>query len=1500
MKLQNYLHYSRLRRKLMNVLTATVLIAAVSFARADTLSFHFDTNSEDHNSIAKLEAAGWDFSEAQGTERLFEFEAIPSLGNGLVVGGNLPAETPNPRAVFEFGELESGSVQALVATTSSFSQGRLALEDSEGNVLFAHFQRAPIRFEIELESGGLGDTTLPEGASTNARNVANNNGYSIVSVSWDADGVRWRVDNYNADHELNISYEGDEGEFFAGGAPARLVLSTAVATADQRIFGFTDLEITSDTDKFFSDDVDPGDRTVVTFDVNSSQFDTLSKMQDAGWDLSQDLGSAEMFELQQNPALHQGFMIGGDLVAAPYVSYDFAEPMTQGMMQALVVNTSSFANGRLGLEDADGNILYAHLQVSPRNFKTELEVGGMDEDIRFENGGSVNARNAVSDYQTGYGIVTVRWTEESVSWRVENYFTDGTLNEVHTGEDGEFFAGGAPARIFMNTSTHNWAQRKFGFAWLTYSDDPTYDSTGDEDGDDSDYDPDLLVQRHFDFDDSNYNSLEKLEAWGWSFAGQMEELRSLEGAAGIDNYLYVGGVTDETPEAILDLGGIVHAGSLDLTIFTRSSAAQGRVQLLDEDMNVIFAFVPQTATRFWVENQGESLPADFDIPNGGSNNMINTPTGYSHAAVEWDLEGDIIWSWTHYNVDGTVNHEELNKQGSFLLAGKKPAYLAVRTLWHNNEQRAIGVADISVTMFDDDVYIEPDLPDYRELTPEEEAAFADFRIGLQQGYRQIVPDPQVEALLQGYSEGQFASLNYDRAGDAEIHFNNVTLFIQAYLNPDSSYYLDEDLADHIAAGFDFWISNDYQDSNWWHNVIGFQRRMTRPAILFADVLQADYPDVYEDVVGYFRRVYEYMIVDPRGGGTNLTDMSYNAIIGALLGWDIVQLEVSRDLLLDSIALRERGGDVVNGIYPDMSHLEHGPQFHNASYGHEFLRSLISAMELLNGSDWDLPVESYDLVEDIFLNGIAHMTYGRWFDFNAGGRSISRLNSHRVAGSFAATLGRFIAFETERVSELQSLQSRLSFGPTQNNYVDATKSFWFSEFISHIRPDYYSSVRLVSERTMRNESGNNEGRRNRHFGDGINFVLVHGDEYDYMPAVWNYERLPGLTAEQTFNFAPERHWGVSGRNRYAGTASNGRQGVAAMKLDHDGVNGNKSYFLFDNAIVAMGSQINGRPTLTPVFTTMNQTRRVGDIVYNSGGMQQTIQEGQTATRQLQGDSWIWHNDIGYIVPSGNDSAFIEARTVSGNYNLVGTSDRAVSEPVATFWFNHGPQPQGKNYSYIMLPAVSVEETEAAAAEPHVNVLHHSDSIHAVAHHLTRSVGIAFFEAGTVEISDGVDVTVDAPALVILRNRLGGMEVTVSDPEYRLTDLTLEIGMEFNDSRASYDSSTGISTIEITLPGGDWTGSPKRIHLPLAGLPSLNWNIDRHLGGNWKHIDGFGSFASIDQSPFVFHSLTNSYIYVVSDNPDFIVFYDYSRESWYWTRRGVFPFAFQYADSEWIEF
>lgn len=1255
--------------------------------------------------------------------------------------------------------------------------------------------------------------------------------------------------------------------------------SVTVAASAALVFAITSKEVSAQETPFF-----------VSFDTNSAAHNTLSKLQDAGWDFTNDVGSAMLFELQAAPNLGWALVVGGDLPSAPRAEYNF-EPLNEGYFEVLMVSTNSFSNGRFALEDADGNKLFAHLQISPVRFIVEAESGGW-EDTTLPDDGSTNARNATSP--TGYSILKVWWTEESVRWTMTNYRTNGAVNIEYSSEEAVFFEGGPPARVVLSTSTHNSGQRLFGFTDMVISGDPEYSGAPTDPTDPTDPgDYGDLVDMLFDFTDPRFSSLENLEHYGWEFGGQIEEIRSL-GRAGIESYLYLGGDTEAASSAVLDLGGPVPAGVLNFTGFTRSSAGHGRVELLDRDRNLLFAFVLQAPDQFWVECLGQNIPNASTIPNGGYNDMLNQPRGYSDLSVEWDEDGNATWSWIHYLDNGTVNHQQLDQLGQFFTIAK-PAYLSIRTLRHDHAQRAIGVANIEISMYEmEDVEVPVD---GRDLTEEEEQAFVEFRERLQARWTRAASNDQVNNILENYQDGRFTNITYDNSGAAQSHFANLEIMILNYRNPAREYYQDPEMADKIAAGFDYWLDLDYQDWNWWNNFIGHQRRMTPASILFADVLESDYPETHEKVVAYFRRVFNRLLVNDQGGGANLADMSYNAIIGALIGWDIVQLEISLEQMLSTISIRDKDAAFINGTRADMTHLEHGPQFHNATYGHELLKSAIAGADLVHGTAWEFPEEAFDLMSRQFLEGIGRMSYGRWVDYNAAGRGMTRINSHSRGPGFASTLNSYIQLDPPRKEELQQLRLRLMANPSRTNYVNATTSFWDAEFISHIRRDYYTSVRLVSERSARNESGNSEGLRNRHFGDGINFTLVHGDEYDRMPAIWNYERLPGLTAEQNFTVQPESAWGVLGRNRYAGTTTDGQFGVAAMQVNHDGVTAKKSWFLFDDIIAAVGSDINGQPTFTPVFTTLNQTRWVGDIHYQSGNTaQQTI--SSTTTRSLSGDAWAWHRDIGYIIPQGNDQPIIEARPITGNYSNVGTANLEVEENVMTIWLNHGLNPSNKKYVYYTMPAATMEETAAMAANPVVELLHHDNIAHAVKHHKARTAGIAFFAAGEVALGNGVVVTSDNPVLVMLRNRLGRMEITVTDPEHRVDhDITLTVSMELSGEGVSYDETTGLSTIVLEMPQGNFRGAPKQVIFHIPGEPELGWSEVEDLGNGWKYLEGFGSYYAPYDRPFAYHNSFGGYVYLLSDDPSSIYIYDYRHASWYWTAVGIFPHVFSFAEMSW---
>ena len=58
---------------------------------------------------------------------------------------------------------------------------------------------------------------------------------------------------------------------------------------------------------------------------------------------------------------------------------------------------------------------------------------------------------------------------------------------------------------------------------------------------------------------------------------------------------------------------------------------------------------------------------------------------------------------------------------------------------------------------------------------------------------------------------------------------------------------------------------------------------------------------------------------------------------------------------------------------------------------------------------------------------------------------------------------------------------------------------------------YFSVKMVSSRTIGTESGNGENLLGFWLPFGLTYLVQRGDEYDGLPVVWDWSRLPGVTA-----------------------------------------------------------------------------------------------------------------------------------------------------------------------------------------------------------------------------------------------------------------------------------------------------------------------------------------------------------------------------------------------------
>ncbi|HKJ91058.1 MAG TPA: polysaccharide lyase family 8 super-sandwich domain-containing protein, partial [Oceanipulchritudo sp.] len=604
------------------------------------------------------------------------------------------------------------------------------------------------------------------------------------------------------------------------------------------------------------------------------------------------------------------------------------------------------------------------------------------------------------------------------------------------------------------------------------------------------------------------------------------------------------------------------------------------------------------------------------------------------------------------------------------------------------------------------------------------------------------------------------------------------------------------------------------------------------------------------------------------------------------------------------------GDNSDGIRVDQTIFSHGPQLYNATYGREFLNSSIRAIDLLKGTPWDQGEEAIALVENQLLGGIRNMSYGNWMDYNTMGRAISRPGSDQLAVGFTSIIKTLLELEPANPGQLEALLTRIEEDSvTVHESAKGIHPYYYGDFITRHGEGYYTSVRMVSERTSYNETGNGEGLKNAHFGDGVNLTLVHGDEYDRMSVLWDYEQLPGITAENNGTETKSNTWADMAKSPYAGSAVRNGKAVSAMGLDHDDVLGWKSWFMLDEGVVALGSTIRspeGSRRTTPwmpVLTTVNFTKFEDSVSYGTTDEQSgTLTEGEGTN--LEGQNWLWHRDIGYLILEEANIAEAEVEPRSGNWSEIGTSSGNVEGLAFKLYFDHGAEPEDGGYAYMTLPNTDQTRTQALAENPPIEILRRDEGVHAVKARSDGSVLAAFFTGGeTLDLGTSGSVTVDEPILMLIEKTAGLYEITVSDPRKELPSVTLTMAGELEGDNAVYDPSAGATTLEVELPSGDRTGFSVTQNLKDLGDPAAEWgSYFQDISYSNEEMDffseRFGWFNGEDW-PWVWSFEYERFWFVSGESHggDLMIWWDPDQEVWVFTNTIFYPWYYNFSSQDW---
>jgi len=598
---------------------------------------------------------------------------------------------------------------------------------------------------------------------------------------------------------------------------------------------------------------------------------------------------------------------------------------------------------------------------------------------------------------------------------------------------------------------------------------------------------------------------------------------------------------------------------------------------------------------------------------------------------------------------------------------------------------------------------------------------------------------------------------------------------------------DPNLEDNVLKALDHWLVKDYRNPNWWWNCIGVPRQLGDVLILMEKKLS---PEQLKKGIEILRKGYRDGKWDYHGDATgqNLVWLCSIHVVRGCLEND--PDEVARPMTRIAQEIRVTSAE---GVQADMSFHQHGPCLYSGGYGLGFSVDCARFAYYASGTRFAFPEKQIDILTSYILDGQQWMMRAGTFDYGAVGREIVRPGIH-YRGHTLAKAGEYMArVPGKRKAEFESLAKRLRAGTDEGAPV-GSRYFCRSALLVHRRKEYYASVRMLRHGLHATDGAHNgEGPLSHRLSDGVTYILRSGREYEDIFPVWDWRRVPGITAVQSSTPCEVRTVSAQGIRTFVGAASDGTYGAAAMDFSTPArgkefpagqLKARKAWFFFDREFACLGAGIESA-SADPVITSVNQCLLREDV-HSSGKADR--KDGHTA---LKTPGWLHHDGVGYLFFEGTD-ACISTKTQSGSWKRIrsAVSAEEVSLPVFSVWLDHGVKPSGASYRYVVAPSLAEEDMEAYSWNHGIEFLSNTTELQAVRHRRLQILMAAFYRAGALTQPRGPSIKVDQPCIIIMHTKEGERRISAARPDFGRKPLNVAVGDE---------------KIALELPGGAEAGA-----------------------------------------------------------------------------------------------
>jgi len=609
------------------------------------------------------------------------------------------------------------------------------------------------------------------------------------------------------------------------------------------------------------------------------------------------------------------------------------------------------------------------------------------------------------------------------------------------------------------------------------------------------------------------------------------------------------------------------------------------------------------------------------------------------------------------------------------------------------------------------------------------------------------------------SNGSWPDVDYantDRGGWATYqHLSRTLAMAQAYNKAGHALAGNADLHAAIEKALAHWVGRDYRNKNWWYPEIGVPLAIAPMLVLMGDDIQPELRD---------RTIRQILGRSQMGmTGQNKVWLAGIAFLKGMLQHDGALMAEARDRILEELRIT-----TAEGVQPDYSFHQHGPQLQWGNYGASFSGNMIQWASIFQGTAYAVDPVPFRILGDYLAEGQAWILWQGRMDISGCGRQIFRGSQVSKGRAILGQLELMAGIDPDRVDRYRRvLEANRS--ESANTFV-GHKHFWRSDISVHRRPAWYASVKMSSTRVIGAETCNSENMLGLHLGDGVTYFLRTGAEYEDLFPVWDWQRLPGTTCVQNAKMLVPNSKRCRGRSDFVGGLCDGDIGVAAMEYLRDGLRAQKAWFFLDQAVVCLGAGI-GSEGPDPVFTSLNQCALSGPITVSCGLQVRQVPTGERLTERL---AWVHHDGMGYVLLNPQ-TVTLQGTTQSGNWHRVHhrESRATVERDVFSLWIDHGAQPEGARYAYAVLPNVTVEAMRSLDDSRPFTVLQQTSSLLAISSDDGRRIQAVFFEPGRLAWDRDLTVELDAPCMIMLDRTVTPTRLHVVDPTHRRQVLNVRL-------------------------------------------------------------------------------------------------------------------------------